>query len=302
MEPQLRFGAREGEIVRRWGSAYYQLCGTRAGQTVARVALAGLRHLGVFRRFSMPLDALTLDHTAAAGLMRLWRRVHWSSGDGMMPPEQLLAIYRLAVGWPGRGDVVELGAWVGLTTCYLATACRVRGEGRVHAVDTFEGTKEGGGQYPSLARFGGNTLSAFRERIRQARVSDLVETLVGYTSETVQHYRGRPIRFLLIDADHSYEAVWSDFELWSPLVAPGGLIVFHDYLMEGVARFVEGELRADDRFEMSPGQVASNVMAMTKRADGEAPVGGAPGPGRSPRSCRVGREERRRENAPGIEA
>ena len=47
-------------------------------------------------------------------------------------------------------------------------------------------------------------------------------------------------RFLLIDADHSYEGVRRDFEAWSPLVAPGGLIVFHDYLMSeaGVARFV----------------------------------------------------------------
>jgi predicted O-methyltransferase YrrM len=213
----------------------------------------------------MPLDALNLDHKAAAGLMDLWTRIHWSSGDGMMPPEQLYAIYRWAVTWHGRGDIVELGSWVGLTTSYLATACRVRGEGRVHAVDTFEGTKEGGGHYSSIEKYDGSTLAAFRGNIHRAGVDDLVNVMVGYTSDAAQQYRGRPIRLLLIDADHSFAAVKRDFQLWSPMVMPGGLIVFHDYLMEDVARFVDTEVAPDARFELTPGHAVPNVMAITKR-------------------------------------
>ena len=49
---------------------------------------------------------------------------------------------------------------------------------------------------------------------------------------TVEHVRsllkGKPIDFLFIDADHRYEGVKRDFELYSPLVRPGGLIAFHD--------------------------------------------------------------------------
>jgi cephalosporin hydroxylase len=41
---------------------------------------------------------------------------------------------------------------------------------------------------------------------------------------------GRPIDFLLIDGDHTYEGVKRDWELYEPLVAPGGLIAFHDIL------------------------------------------------------------------------
>lgn len=221
--------------------------------------------MGAFRRFHMPLDALELEHPPVAALCRLWSRIHWSSGDGMMPPEQLLALYRLAVSWPTPGDIVELGSWVGLTTSYLATACRARGEGRVYAVDTFEGTREGDSTYPSVARFGGSTLEVFHEQIRRAGVDDIVETLVGLTDDMVHHYRGRPIRLLLIDADHSYAAVRSDFQLWSPLVAPGGLIVFHDYLMPDVRRFVDGDVARDPKFVMTPGEVVSNVVAVTKR-------------------------------------
>ena len=34
--------------------------------------------------------------------------------------------------------------------------------------------------------------------------------------------------FLFIDGDHTYEGVKADFEMYSSLVRPGGLIVFHD--------------------------------------------------------------------------
>lgn len=34
--------------------------------------------------------------------------------------------------------------------------------------------------------------------------------------------------YLFIDGDHSYEGVKKDFELYSPLVRAGGVIVFHD--------------------------------------------------------------------------
>jgi len=39
---------------------------------------------------------------------------------------------------------------------------------------------------------------------------------------------GRAIDFLFIDADHTYEGVKRDFQLYSPLVAKGGLVGFHD--------------------------------------------------------------------------
>jgi Methyltransferase domain len=62
----------------------------------------------------------------------------------------------------------------------------------------------------------------------------------------------RPLDYLFIDGDHSYEAVRRDFEGWSGHVVPEGLVAFHDALTEaawmdesfGSAQFV-GELIAD---------------------------------------------------------
>jgi predicted O-methyltransferase YrrM len=39
---------------------------------------------------------------------------------------------------------------------------------------------------------------------------------------------GRPIDLLFIDADHSYAGVRTDYELYAPLVRPGGAICLHD--------------------------------------------------------------------------
>jgi predicted O-methyltransferase YrrM len=47
-------------------------------------------------------------------------------------------------------------------------------------------------------------------------------------AETKRLLAGQPIDFLFIDGDHSYEGVKKDWEMYSPLVSPGGLVVFHD--------------------------------------------------------------------------
>ena len=39
---------------------------------------------------------------------------------------------------------------------------------------------------------------------------------------------GRPIDFLFIDGDHTYQGVSRDFDLYHPFVRPGGIIAFHD--------------------------------------------------------------------------
>lgn len=49
-------------------------------------------------------------------------------------------------------------------------------------------------------------------------------------SSLVEILDGRKIDFLMIDGDHTYEGVRQDFEFYSPLVKPNGLIAFHDIL------------------------------------------------------------------------
>ena len=48
---------------------------------------------------------------------------------------------------------------------------------------------------------------------------------------------GRELDVLYLDGDHSYEGVKSDFELFTPLVRAGGLVVFHDIVPDYRTRY-----------------------------------------------------------------
>lgn len=56
----------------------------------------------------------------------------------------------------------------------------------------------------------------------------------SHAPETVERLRellaGREIDLLMIDGDHSYDGVRTDFDLYAPLVAKGGFVAFHDIL------------------------------------------------------------------------
>jgi predicted O-methyltransferase YrrM len=59
------------------------------------------------------------------------------------------------------------------------------------------------------------------------------------TRDAVARFFGDPIDVLFIDGDHSGESVRRDYELYSPLVRTGGLIVFHD-IVDGPESLVGG--------------------------------------------------------------
>lgn len=53
-------------------------------------------------------------------------------------------------------------------------------------------------------------------------------TIHGVRADVIALLGGRPLELLIIDADHTYGGVRADHEMYGGLVAPGGLIAFHD--------------------------------------------------------------------------
>jgi predicted O-methyltransferase YrrM len=74
---------------------------------------------------------------------------------------------------------------------------------------------------------------AWTSRVRNYPRPTQTQTLIradSHDAQTVRSLEGLKgsVDFLFIDGDHSYEGVRADFESYSPLVRPGGLIAFHD--------------------------------------------------------------------------
>jgi predicted O-methyltransferase YrrM len=115
---------------------------------------------------------------------------------------------------------VEIGTARGGTLFLLTQA--LSPSARLVSVDLQYG--EFGGGYPhwkiplfhALA-LGGPSLSLLRGSSQTEEMRDRV-------SQTL----GGPADFILIDGDHSYAGAKRDFELYRSLVAPGGIIAFHD--------------------------------------------------------------------------
>jgi predicted O-methyltransferase YrrM len=117
------------------------------------------------------------------------------------------------------------------------------------------------GRWEALARL---CRSFARERQR-------VELVFGAPSQSDATRRrveaalgGEPVDFLFIDGDHSYGGVRADFELYSPLVRPGGMVAFHDIAPRvdagtGVPRFWE---------ELSATHEVDQVVASTEPSFG----------------------------------
>jgi predicted O-methyltransferase YrrM len=119
--------------------------------------------------------------------------------------------------------VVEIGTFKGGT---LFALCQVaHPEALIVSIDLPKGLFGGGYSWLEGRRFQkfarpGQTLKTLRRDSHAPKTVGLVEELL----------HDRPIDFLMIDGDHRYEGVKRDWEIWEPLVSPGGLIAFHDIL------------------------------------------------------------------------
>lgn len=56
------------------------------------------------------------------------------------------------------------------------------------------------------------------------------------TAERVRSILGEPADVVFIDGDHTYAGVARDYELYSPLARPGGLVAFHDIVADHKTR------------------------------------------------------------------
>lgn len=138
-----------------------------------------------------------------------------------------LLLFELSQSLKHNAVIVEIGSYVGASTCFLAAGVRSR-SGKVYAVDTW--TNRAMDEEPR------DTYEDFLRNI--APLKDWIAPLRGLSTEIAPQFH-EEIDLLFIDGDHSYAGVQEDLEAWLPKVKEGGIVVFHDYnWAEGVRRAV----------------------------------------------------------------
>jgi predicted O-methyltransferase YrrM len=118
------------------------------------------------------------------------------------------------------GVILEVGSFMGKSTTILALASQLAPGTQIVAVD------------PLILRIPGNKdswLAEFKANLRNAKVEHLVEFHRMPSQQLGPLWnRDRKIRLLWIDANHSYEGVKGDFDLFFPFLADGAIVALHD--------------------------------------------------------------------------
>lgn len=133
---------------------------------------------------------------------------------------------------------VELGAWKGRSTCFMAVEIANSGKPiEFYTVDTWLGSDEEA-QQRDVDIAAGRLFEEFTLNI--APVADFVNVIRSDTAAAADRFDDCSVDFLYVDASHTYEGVIRDLRAWYPKVRTGGLIAGDDWCFadRGVKRAV----------------------------------------------------------------
>ena len=135
---------------------------------------------------------------------------------GFLADDEAKALYETALQQSVKGPCLEIGSYCGLSTIYLAHACK-QTSSIVYAVDHHRGSEEHqlGEEYHDSDLYNEtdalmDSFTEFRRNIRKAGVEDVVIPLVA-TSELSSKFWSTPLAMVFIDGGHSIEAALMDY-------------------------------------------------------------------------------------------
>lgn len=127
-------------------------------------------------------------------------------------------LYKLTDGVAGA--VIEVGCWQGRSTIALANACHPE---ELQAVDTWEGSP---GEISADLAKERDVYMEFLKNIHSATKGNVAAHRMGWRDYFAKY--PAPIRFIHIDATHSYDEVRDNIAAALPLLSPGAVICGDD--------------------------------------------------------------------------
>jgi len=156
--------------------------------------------------------------------------------EGWLTPEEAKELERLAT----DQVVLEIGAWLGLSTVTMARVAR-----HVVSVDHHRGSSEhqqGGACFDEHlvdeeSRI--DTWPQFWTNIRTNGVRDRVTPIIATTEQIGPLLRSSSFDLVFVDGAHETSAVARDGELAFRVVRPTGAVAFHDFNLPSVQFAIE---------------------------------------------------------------
>lgn len=146
---------------------------------------------------------------------------------------------------PGKGTILEIGSFKGKSTVGLASIAARYALGKVVTVDPHTAPSVTDPDLEGQA----SSWDDFQTTLEHAGVAAMVEVHRAFSRDLARGW-DRPIRFLWIDGDHTYQGAKEDLDLFRGHLADGAIVALHDVLhtFEGPIRVFVEELLASDDF------------------------------------------------------
>jgi len=182
---------------------------------------------------------------------------------GYLTPGDVAFLFNLAASLPARGNYLEVGSWMGLSSIIVANGllANVNLDARVWCVDTWEGSAEH--QVLDVVKNGG-LYETFRRNVEDAQMEHFIQPLRGPSTEVARRWQGPPLDLIFVDGDHSAAGCYADLRAWRPLLAPGGRMLGHDATPGGGVRTALTQYAAETgvRFHLHEPPTAHYIWEM----------------------------------------
>jgi hypothetical protein len=125
---------------------------------------------------------------------------------------------------PNGGKWVEIGSWQGKSLSYAVVESLRKGKNiEFHCVDIWMLSNK---HITDKIKNDQDLYQAFIKNIEP--IKDHINVIRESSAMAPGYFQDNSLDFVMIDADHSYEAVKRDMQVWWPKVKPGGMMVGDD--------------------------------------------------------------------------
>lgn len=148
---------------------------------------------------------------------------------------------------PNNSHIVEIGAYKGRSTAYLAVEIINSGKNiQLDVIDSWNGETETVAPWhdyidePSKHQYKptGDIFEEFKTNL--APVWDTFQAIQSLSAPAAQAYPDKSLDFIFIDGDHNYEGIKKDLVAWRPKMKDGAIMAGDDYSPAwGVIRAVD---------------------------------------------------------------
>jgi predicted O-methyltransferase YrrM len=163
-----------------------------------------------------------------------------------MTNDEKLKLHSLALSLKENSNIVEIGSYLGASSCCIASG--IKDSSKLYCIDSWnndamsEGTKDTFNEFMLNTKEFENVITPIR-----GMSYNVIDDVAKLTNNQID--------MLFIDGDHSYGGVKKDWDLYSPLLKSGSIVIFHDIAWaDGVKKVVRENVKPlvskDSNFEL----------------------------------------------------